>query len=105
MHTRSWCELAEAETVERACRYLLTWDDATLLVTERLLQRPDGWAFLNDVQHRFPRTKRCLLATYGSLSAVIEAIHAGAVQSLVHVPLRRDQFLAAVAHEPELAIA
>lgn len=98
--TRNWIHVLEAADPDRAERLLENYPDSPLLVTEHLLRQDDGIAFLRDLRHHFPHVRRCLLACYSDLSIVVQAIHGGLVDSLVHLPLTRQQFMAAVVRVP-----
>jgi DNA-binding NtrC family response regulator len=100
--TKNWVDLYEAADFARVHRLLETHDEASVLVTQLLLSREEGIAGLADLRHRRPRTRRCLLASYSDLRKVVDVIHDGLIDALVHVPLMKGQFLSAVSG-PSLA--
>lgn len=102
---RNWIDVLEATDPDRAERHLENHPDSAVVVTEHLLRHDDGIAFLRDLRHYFPHVRRCLLACYTDLSIVVEAIHGGTVDSLIHLPLTREQFMAAIVRVPPSTIA
>ena len=102
---RKWVDARETSHPELALRQLAIYPDSAVLVTEHLLRQNDGITFLRDLRHKFPQVRRCLLACYSDLTLVVEAIHGGLVDSLVHLPLARQQFMAAIVRVPPAATA
>lgn len=102
---RKWVDTREASHPDLAIRQLAIHPDSAVLVTEHLLRQNDGIAFLRDLRHQYPQVRRCLLACYSDLTLVVEAIHGGLVDSLVHLPLTRQQFMAAIVRVPPAATA
>ncbi len=105
LQARKWIETLEAGDPERAHRILENHPDSAVLVTEHLLRHEDGIPFLRNLRHLYPHVRRCLLACYSDLSLVVEAIHGGLVDSLVHLPLTREQFMAAVLRLPPAPVS
>jgi response regulator of citrate/malate metabolism len=94
--TRTWADLYEAADLERVRRLIENHEDAAILVTQLLLRRDDGMETLLTLRDRHRHNRRCLLASYSDLSLVIDVIHHGLIDALVHVPLMKGQFLSAV---------
>ncbi len=94
--TKNWVDLYDAPDLDAVQRRLENHEDAAILVTHLLLRRGDGIQTLLELRDRFPRNRRCLLAICTDLGRVVDAIHHGLIDTLVHVPLSRGQFLSAV---------
>ncbi len=93
---KNWVDLYDADTTDRLHRLMENHDQATILVTQLLLRKEDCNHILLDLRQKYPRNRRCMLASYTDLGRVVDVIHNGLIDALVHVPIIRGQFLTAI---------
>ncbi len=103
--TQNWVTAYQAETVEQLHRLLENHEQATVVVTQLILRNAAGNEILSDLRRRYPRNRFALLASYADLSRVIEVIHNGLIDSLIHVPLSKGQFLNAISGPAPVSLA
>jgi ActR/RegA family two-component response regulator len=83
--------------LKQAMAWLAADRAVAVLVTESTANAGGGLSVLEAARAQRPDVRRVLLTNYSNLAVIVQGLHSGAITRLVTEPLRRAEFLAAIA--------
>lgn len=86
-------EVLKTGEARRALAWLAAHDDVAAIIAEHHLPETSGVTLLAAAQKRWPAALRILLTTFEEMSLVVNALHCGAVQHVLHKPLHGKDLL------------
>ncbi len=91
-----WVNFREATTTWQLNQFLRSSETDAVVMPQWYLRREDGMELLRDLRYRYPTIRRCLLATSPDLDLITQAVHDDLLDSLIYIPLIKEQFLRAI---------